>query len=769
MLVTIDFETRSAVNIKVGPHRYAEDPSTEVMCLSWGYEGNEEVWLWHPTFPGAGLNERVWYKDQPGDVMTPLMYQHGLDAVRGVQQRIHSGALFEAHNAMFEQCIWLEIMVKRFGWPEIPLRQWRCSAAMAASFSLPRKLEHAVEALQLSVRKDMEGSRLMKRLAKPRAPLKADRVAIAEALGLSSWQKVPKPAGSDMFDLIRWVRANSEDAYTDLILDGRLHPWHEKLEDLERLFEYNMQDVATEKALSEQLRPLSDYEQEVWFLDQEMNHTGIHCDLALVEKALEISEDVLAAAHERITELTDGAVTRISQRQKLLDWINAQQGTQLPNMQKATLKEALKMEDRFTEASYEALLLRISTAKTSTKKYATMLASCCKDGRIRDLLAYWGADTGRWAGRGVQPQNFPRGDTKNMMRFVQDGEGGYNVKKWFNMDVGCSDVMEYGNRYDIDLMYGDTMELLSSCLRGAMTAAPGYELVAADYSAIEARGVFWLAGDERALGVFRQGRDIYLDQCAAIWERPYETFSKDDPERQVGKQAVLGLGYQMAEKKFQTTCEGYDINLDLKFCLQVKKAYRELHKPVADFWADIEEHAVEAVRRGNEAAPVEFRNMRFATRGRFLYMKLPSGRLLAYFDPSVAMEKKTIEIARLIVNEATGEEELHYFEKETERLSLRYWGMNSQTRQWCRQHTYGGKLTENAVQALSRDLMADAMLRLRDTIYKPILTVHDEVVAEVPAGQGSVEELERLLSQLPAWADGFPLTAEGWRGVRYRK
>jgi DNA polymerase len=406
----------------------------------------------------------------------------------------------------------------------------------------------------------------------------------------------------------------------------------------------------------------------------------------------------------------------------------------LENTQKATVEEALANPKWWSEKAYEALQIRQSMSKTSAKKYVSMKNCVGSENRARGLLYYHGADTGRWAGRIIQPQNFPRG----------------TLDKGVGIDELCADVI-VGDKAHLDMLYGDAMAAISSALRGAITAGPGKELICADYSSIEARGTFWAADDEKALAVFATGRDIYLDMASQIYDVTYESIPKSDKRRQTGKQAILGLGYQMGAERFQETCAGYGMDFDIEFCEAVVKTYRGVHWKVKQFWYDIDAAAREAVQRGSGAPPVEFNRFKLQhSASDFLQITLPSGRKLSYYQPRI--------------------KEMYSERFDNWSHKLTFMGVNSMTRQFNVQQTYGGKLTENVIQALSRDIMAEAMLAAEETgLYLPILTVHDEIVVEVPEGEGDVKEFEQLISRLPKWARGFPLAAEGWRGKRYRK
>lgn len=718
LYVVADFETRSAADLKrTGTYKYAQDKSTEILCLGWRYRGEERVRLWHPAFPNARPKRRRYFD---ADVLkyrvgippelgrfTDGIPEEGRDDLEELFEHVVRGDLVvEAHNAMFERAIWRYVGCK-YGFPEMPDDAWRCTAAKAASFSLPRKLEDAARALGLDEQKSERGKYLIQRLCKPRKPTKID------------------PHST----------------------------WNEDVDLLFELFDYCGQDVRTEDALSTQLRELPPIELATWRLDQKMNARGVFVDRKFVEKALAVAEREVGRANEELRVVTGGLVDATSAVAQLLLWLH-EQGAHLPDLTADTIDEALGRNAPWplSRDARRALELRRLAAKASTKKYRSFLDSICADDRVRDLLMYWGANTGRWAGRRVQPQNFPRGNAKAII-------GADDFKAWCKANGDptsylCREVLSYDPEM-LRLLYGEQiMELLSTTLRGAICAPPGRDLCAADYAAIEACVTFWLAGQDDMLEVLRkshrgEGPDIYRVMAGEnIFNRDPNAIEKDSFERQVGKAAVLGLGFQMGASKFQGTCENAGVIIDEELAQRVVDAYRERCWRVVDLWKDLEQGAFEAVRRGSGGEAVTVGRMQWAVRGRFLHVKLASGRLLSYCDPTVVMAPTS-----------WGDE----------RPQLRFMGLG-RNYQWDQQATYGGSLTENVVQATARDLMRDAMLRLDASgVYEPILTVHDEVLSEVNEGKGDIKEYEALVAQIPAWADGLPVAAEGWRGKRYRK
>lgn len=280
-------------------------------------------------------------------------------------------------------------------------------------------------------------------------------------------------------------------------------------------------------------------------------------------------------------------------------------------------------------------------------------------------------------------------------------------------------------------------------------APPGKLLYVADYASIEARVLLWAAQDEDGLKLFRDGGDIYCDMASTIYGR-YIKPNPDDqpPERKMGKEAILGLGYQMGWRKFVERCALVGIIIEDEFSEQVVNAYREKYWRVKQLWYDQETAAGEATF-DKEGEIYECYPCKWFRQGRFLYCTLPSGRQLAYCDPKIKM-----------VDTSWG----------AKKNALTYMAVNPKTKKWWRQSAYGGLLVENIVQAISRDIMAEAMLRCEESrIYSPILTIHDEIVCEGHRQHGNVHDFVALVGQAPTWAKDCPIAAEGWAGTRYRK
>jgi DNA polymerase len=344
---------------------------------------------------------------------------------------------------------------------------------------------------------------------------------------------------------------------------------------------------------------------------------------------------------------------------------------------------------------------------------------------VRGLLGYHGASTGRYISQGVQVQNFPRD-------VVRDWDA---VREALEMDTAA-----------IDAIYGPPLELVSKMLRGSIVPDPGHDIMAVDYSQVEARGVAWLAGADELVRAFQTKQPIYEMMASRVYDCPVAEISKDSAERHLGKTLVLGAGYQMGWWKFRETVlstTGILITMDL--AMHAISTYREAVPEIPRLWYDLEAAALTATRNEGRVVNAAGGKIAFRRDRAWLRMRLPSGRYLWYRMPRIEVDAKY------------------------EREKLVYWAVNNKTRKWEETSTFGGRLTENAVQGLCRDLLVNGALALERAGYNPITMVHDENVLMPRAGFGSVEEAIEIMCRLPQWAKGFPLAAEGKRGPRYTK
>lgn len=513
----------------------------------------------------------------------------------------------------------------------------------------------------------------------------------------------------------------------------RNYPKHDP--DKWRLFkEYNAQDVEAEMEIA---RFLSTFTvpaevQKQWETDLIINARGVAVDMDFVHGALEMGDTVR-------TELTDEAV-KISglynpnSVRQLSQWLSAETGTDVNNLRKETVAKMLGRDDNSAEVN-RMLEIRQELGKTSTKKYDAIEEAVCSDGRVRGLLQYYGANrTGRWAGRLVQVQNLPRTYTEPL-------ELARELVKGRKLDA-------------LRVIYGSPNDTLSQLIRTAFVAAPGNILIDADFSAIEARVISWLAGEEWRLEVFRTHGKIYEASASQMFGVPLERIKKGNPEyalRQRGKVAELALGYQGGVGAMRNMDTG-NLLADLSDdeVQKIVNRWRSTNPKIRKMWYDFDNAAAEVIVNGGMVrvrACVLAREYDCLHGTTCMTITLPSGRKLYYIDPAVN-------------------------ENRWGGTSLSYMGMDQTTKKWKRIETYGGKLVENCVQAIARDCLAQAIEHLEAAGLPVVFHVHDEVVIDVAPFGTDKEMLDKVVGIMTTpipWAQGLPLGADGWVGQFFKK
>lgn len=479
---------------------------------------------------------------------------------------------------------------------------------------------------------------------------------------------------------------------------------------------YCMRDVDVEKAIRRKLHkfPIPEGEMELYRLDQRINDRGVLVDMGLVRQAVVCERLHKEVVTRRAYELT--GLENPNSVAQLKGWLG-ENGVEAESLSKKAVTEMIGESDGEVE---ELLRLRLLMAKTSVKKYEAMERSVCSDGRVHGLLQFYGANrTGRWAGRLVQVQNLPQNHIE---------------------DLGLARRLVREGRFeDVEMLYDSTPNVLSELIRTAFVPEPGCRFVVADFSAIEARVLAWLAGERWRLEVFSSHGKIYEASAAAMFHVPVEEVTKGSPLRQKGKIAELGLGYGGAAGAL-VSMGALDMGLSEDDLPPLVAAWRRANPHITQFWWDVDKAAVEAVtkRTGTRAGRIGFEY-----RSGILFVMLPSGRKLAYVKPRMAVNK---------------------FGRE----GLTYEGI-LENKKWGRIETYGPKLVENIVQGTARDLLAEAMLRVERKGYPIVMHCHDEIIAEVPEGMGSVEEMCEVMAVRPSWAEGLPLRADGYECPFYQK
>ena len=479
---------------------------------------------------------------------------------------------------------------------------------------------------------------------------------------------------------------------------------------------YCMRDVDVEKAIRRKLCkfPIPEGEMELYRLDQRINDRGVPVDMGLVRQAVKCERLHKEVVTKRAYELT--GLENPNSVAQLKGWLG-ENGVEAESLSKRAVAELIKGSDGEVE---ELLRLRLLMAKTSVKKYEAMERSVCSDGRVHGLLQFYGANrTGRWAGRLVQVQNLPQNHIEDLelaRRLVREGR--------FE---------------DVEMLYDSTPKVLSELIRTAFVPEPGCRFVVADFSAIEARVLAWLAGERWRLEVFSSHGKIYEASASAMFHVPIGEVTKGSSLRQKGKIAELGLGYGGAAGAL-VSMGALDMGLSEDDLPSLVAAWRRANPHITQFWWDVDKAAVEAVTK---RAKTRAGRIGFEYRSGILFVMLPSGRKLAYVKPRMAVNK---------------------FGRE----GLTYEGI-LENKKWGRIETYGPKLVENIVQGTARDLLAEAMLRVERKGYPIVMHCHDEIIAEVPEGNGSVEEMCEVMAVRPSWAEGLPLRADGYECPFYQK
>lgn len=692
VILWLDTETYSEADLKVvGTHAYAEHPSTEIIVAQWALDDGEPKVV-DCTADSRAIGELFGLLQDPDITIV-------------------------AHNSAFDRAM------LRWCWHlDIPVERWQDTMVKAMAHGLPGSLDRIGQILGVDddQAKDKRGRELIQLFCKPRPKNSTIRRATRET-----------------------------------------HPkeWAEFLE-------YSRQDIIAMRAIDQRL-PNWNYrtghpELALWHLDQRINDRGVAVDLELAYAAIAAVELEQTRLKAEVLEATDGAVGNVSRRDALLEHICAEYGVDLPDLKADTLRRRVD-DPTLPEGVRLLLAMRLEGTKTSTAKYRALVNATSDDSRLRNTLQFAGAQrTGRWSGRIFQPQNMPRP--------TQDFDEEAQELAVEALKAGCA-----------ELVTDSVMQMTSNAVRGCIVAPPGRKLVVADLSNIEGRGLAWLAGERWKLQAFREfdqglGEDLYKVAYAASFNVEPRSVSKS--QRQIGKVMELGLGYEGGVAAFLTFAAVYQMDLaelaeavyntadpgalsdavgvwtwakknkrtlglperTYVACEVLKRAWREAHSATRALWASASESVRAAIACPGQTFPIG-QHLKARRDGKWLRIRLPSGRYLCYIDPQV-----------------------------DEDGSITYFGVNQYTRQWGRIKTYGGKLVENATQAFARDVLAYNMPAIEAAQYDIVLSVHDELLTETPdTDEFTADELGRLMATPPAWAAGIPLAAAGFEARRYRK
>ncbi len=562
---------------------------------------------------------------------------------------------------------------------QIPLTQWRCTQAMARIAALPDSLEKCGKTLDIESKKDKRGK-----------------------------------------DLIKFFSIPQEDG---LFNEPRDHTekWHQ-------FCEYCKQDVRAEQQIHQRLDPkfgLRGVDLETFQFTIRMNETGIPVNVAALRNAqimIDSVEETAGAEFQSLTKL------KITQRAKVKDWL-AKRGIDLPNMQAETLQEAAtNLKLLGSKEAARAIELYCQLSYAATKKITTMLDWVCPDNRLHGVFKFYGAGTGRWSAGGPQLHNAKKATPE--MRPITHAAYKY--------------VANGGTIEGLRAVYGEPIEVLASCIRH-FVHLPGHELFDGDYNAIEARLACWVAGQDDALHEYRRGVDRYKTMAGDIYMKSVASITSD--EREVGKRAILGLGYGMGAEKFQSSCrDQYGIDIPLSLAERAKDAFREKHWKVVEFWRALDRGIRQAVKTQGTTCCLTHGIQIYSYSAAdipYLFIRLPSGRDLAYPYPEIEMDP-------------------------TFGAQVTYWGQIPLSTQWGRIKLYGAKAFENICQAIAADIMAFGSRMAEQKWMLPFALIHDQGLALKLVGQ-TPDEFSQALATLPSWAKGLPLKVETKTAPYYSK
>lgn len=679
----IDIETYSSVDLTdAGVYAYTEAPDFDILLISYIFDD--------------------WGED---DVRTIDCFDADPDMMAEFVEALTDPRIVKtAFNANFERTCLAKWLNK-----PMPPEEWRCTMVKALTLGLPGNLAGAGEALGLPAEKlkDPQGKALIQFFSKPCKPTRVNG---------QRTRNLPE------HDPAKWQLYKN----------------------------YNRQDVVTEQEI---LRKLSIYktpedERALWSLDQHMNDNGVKLDIPMVEKIVAYDNQRRQELQEEAQELT--GLKNPNSLAQLKRWL-AEQGVEMASVTKDTIAEALKQSD-LPENVRRVLEIRTALGKTSVAKYSTMLVAHCQDHRLRGILQFYGANrSGRWAGRLVQTHNLAKNTLPDLAL--------------------ARELAAEGDFDTMSTLFGETAFVFSELIRTAFIPSDGRRFVVSDFSAIEARVLAWIAGEEWVLDAFRSGKDIYCETASMMYHVPVEKHGANSHLRQKGKVAVLACGYQGGVGAMKRMDRSGSIPEDE--LQSVVDQWRQANPRVVKLWRDvelavrtaIEEHrtvrrgirvqvspeklAAREAMAGGPVRPYSVRegvDISFGYINGNLFIKLPSGRKLCYWD------------AKLKLDPRDGREHIVYM------------GVNQETKQWGETETYGGKLVENIVQATARDCLAISMQRVAALGYDIVMHVHDEMIVDVPIEDtGAMARINACMAEPIPWAPGLPLRGDGYETPFYMK
>jgi DNA polymerase len=722
MILHLDFETRSASDIsEVGSYNYATHPTTAILMLAYAYDdGVAELW-------------------QPHEGEMPSNLVEALKDTSIIKESWH--ASFERDILMHQCGIW------------IPYELWKDPMINARYMSMPGGLDAVgkILGLESALQKDDRGKELKTLFTVP-LPTKRGRKKATDENTLFDIS----PIGPEKIEYV--------------FADHKSHP-----EEWEQFCQYCRQDIVAERELGKRMAhfPLPEREMRVWYLDQKINDAGMPTNREFVKRALQLAQNDKDKLIKNLKELT--GLQNPNSNPRMLQWVRSQ-GYPYNSLRKEPVNVALAdPEVKITDLGRTVLQIRQKASKTSYKKLNAILPALCGDDRLRDQFLFLGSPrAGRWSGQAVQLHNLAR----PIKAMEEDGALDKALQLiWATDSEGIEREFLWKDKKTGEEHPGSVIDIVTSCIRSAFQATDGNRFNVSDLNAIENRVLGWVSGEDKILEVFRKNRDPYLSFASLMYKIPYEVLAatKKSPDtkekRQVGKPAVLGAGYRLSGGEWKTNrygdrvksgLWGYAENMGViiteKEAHDSVKVFRSEYEKVVQFWYDCENAVIRCLKQGGcqmmgPTGLVWCDRKKRKDKTFVLRIHLPSGRYLHYLNAHI----QTVE--RQGRNGP--------YEKE----QMAYDGMNQETKQWESILTHGGKLTENIVQAISRDVLADAMVLADDLGFEIVGHVHDEIVTMSHDSEESLGlvDLRWCMMQTPAWAPGLPLSAEGYEGRTYRK
>ena len=574
---------------------------------------------------------------------------------------------------------------KRIGY-NVPAEQWYCTSVKAAYCGLPLSLDGVSKALNLTYKKLDTGKALIKYFS---CPCKATQVN-----GMRT----------------------------------RNYPEHAP-EKWEMYKEYNKYDVLAEREIFKRLEAyiIPDIERKMYVLDQNINDRGILVDMELAESAIAVDNTYTSILTQHAQQLT--GLENPNSPAQIRQWIEKTTGHAVLSLSKESMPDLLEEFKNYPEV-IELLNIRKKLSKTSIKKYYAMLNCAMKDNRCRGLFQFYGANrTGRWAGRLLQLQNL----SKNHISHIETPRELIRARDWET----------------VEMLYDDVADILSQLVRTALIAPKGKTFAVADFSAIEARVISWLANEKWRMDVFRGDGKIYEATGSKMFNVPISAITKGSVLRDKSKISELALGYEGSLGALKRM-GGERMGLSDTEMMSLVRKWRSANPAIVDMWKEIDEASKEAVRY-RRPVTCTCRNIIFDCDGEFMTIQLPSGRKLFYVNPMFKDKK---------IGRSTMPTRVLY-----------YGGIIQETNQWGEIDTYGGKLTENIVQAIARDLLGNSMLNMQEEGFAITMHVHDEVIAEIPLenAEEHYNNMVKAMERVPVWAPDFPLKADGYITPFYLK